>query len=451
MFCSIVKQLLIAANYVKPCLLLNLNCIRFKTIFDLSENTRRNPDLKKTSHNRRREFEETNYLNSADNSDYDNPSDDRKQELREEIRPSLPSYPKPAPNRRALELPERGWAVLKSDFPKWHHEVDVEHHKPQNRGPAPMVEIGVNTVKVRKPVTEKPKPKPVPIPVPPKAAKREPEHNYDPKHEYEYDVPDYYEYEHEEPVRTPRKPVKEAEVPVKEQPAPSNGPDGQNKARPPSVKRIGLLPEDRDSDDLNNYHWSPKDAGDYSQDKPQIPDEAYVNMKDFRNVEKQLEEDDSPNVGPEHEAENIDEDPDYSDYYEDDEEHPTSDEEDYHPHEDEKDGPPPDEEHAAPLVDNGSAKKVRYDDDEEVRQLPRVSPPVINRPPIRNQVPSPPARNYVSRPAPPPTTASKRYVPNSEPFKRTKSSDTSGDDGEIAGSLKEYDKLYGVYKNYFHP
>ena len=345
--------------------------------------------------------------------------------------------------------------------------------------------------------------KPKPLPPPPTSENEDPVEHH-PKHEYEYDIPDYYEYEHEEPVRNARKPVKEAEdspnsakedrpqsnrqsnrepnrqsnrEPNRQSNKESNrnsnedsnrdsneesdGPDGQMKARPPSVKRIGWLPEDPDSDDLNKYHWSPKDAVSYAEVKPRIPDEAYVNMNDFKNVDKQLDEDDGPNVGPENEAENPDEDPDYSDYYEDDEEHPpSSEDEDYHSNDGDKEGPPSaedEDDRTAPLVDKGSSKQVRYDDEDEVRQQPRVSPPGVGRPPIRNQVPSRPVNNYSSRPAQPPLPPSphpnpnpnREYIPKREPFQRIKTSEPKGED-EIAGSLNEYDNLVGLYKNYFH-
>ena len=58
------------------------------------------------------------------------------------------------------------------------------------------------------------------------------------------------------------------------------------------AKRIGWLPNDYDVDEMDNYHWTMNDAEQFSLEKPRVPEEAFVRMNDFKNIENELDNDD---------------------------------------------------------------------------------------------------------------------------------------------------------------
>ena len=390
--------------------------------------------MQKTSHKRHKsDSEESNQLSPDHNYD-DSPSNDENYDT----------------NNYRQQSPKRVSPTMRTDFPKWNSDFSPNQftRNPQSRGPVTRSQPSVNnradirTLKVAKP-TVRPH------------VEEDDRPTEDPRdYDDEYDTPDYYEYETDAPVRNVRKPVKEAEEsppkPVSVEPKP--------KGR--SVKRIGWLPEDPDSNRMNDYHWSPKDAVQYSKDKPNIPNEAYVTMNDFRDVEKKLAEDNTPNEGPEPKEDEEEEDDDYLDYYENDEENPHHDHhnneeeaEEEQPHNDEETTEPPEQ-----PVPHEPSKEVTYDDEEEVRQEPRVPPPPPVRRPARPRIQAvtqPPIYSN-PRPAPPPPAWNRVAAPRAQPFARiqpssqTTSRPPSGPPSDdISGSLKEFEKLKKIYENFF--
>ena len=61
------------------------------------------------------------------------------------------------------------------------------------------------------------------------------------------------------------------------------------------AKRIGWLPNDYDVDEMDNYHWTMDDAEQFSLEKPRVPEEAYVRMNDFKNIQNELDDDNDDN------------------------------------------------------------------------------------------------------------------------------------------------------------
>ncbi|CAG2113845.1 unnamed protein product, partial [Medioppia subpectinata] len=311
-------------------------------------NTRRNPDIQKNAYSR--DFDETNRLNDENNRDNDDPSGDSGRDYNQKFQSGSVGAPK-------------------QDSPQWNPNfasITGGNRRTVSRGP--VSRAPANTEHNANPGARPPPPPP----------------------EYEYDVPDYYEYEQElNPQPKPvvrRKPVKEAAPPPRR--VVNSAPGDRSKA--PSVKRMGWLPGDSDSREMNEYHWSPKDGAEYSKDVPKLPDEAFIKADtDFRNPEKQLREDNSPNTGPEPKDDEEDEREEYDDYYEDDEEaaHPHTDEdlvddtphhhhhEDDHHHHHDDDGEQPAETPTQLPPPNSPNKVVTYDDDDEVRAQPKVQPP----------------------------------------------------------------------------
>jgi hypothetical protein len=372
-----------------------------------------NRDIKKHSNNRKQQKshplsspQQTNQLLPHNNdqwnsepkpdSNFDEKFDDSPPLLEPDFPPITPSHRPQPPPQSSLKPLIKESPPLKPSFPEF---------KPNTNSPT----------------SRSPSAQPLALPL----KQEEPNHEEvtennprNPDYDYEPET-DYYDYE--EGAHDSQK------EPLKDEKVPQNSIESTSKA--PAVKRMGWLPHDHDSREMDQYHWSVDDAVNYSKYKPRIPDEAYVRMRDFHNIEKDMEEDDSPNEGE-----------------------PPSDDEDYEEGEgeEEENVPPP----PPPPKGNGFVKfnyandrplkVVHYDDEEESQPVvaPRAQPPLNSEREAQKPKYSAPVlpihHSYDSR------EGYKR-----QPQLLTAPQPNPQSSSEITGSSKEFDELYNIYKDFF--